>query len=56
MLRTGRRVRILITHIPGNGKFLYSALNQFDQEDIIAFFNQAGVELKRTRSWYACSL
>ena len=36
----------LITHIPGNGKFLYSALNQFDQEDIIAFFNQAGVELK----------
>lgn len=36
----------LITHIPGNGKFLYSALNQFDQEDIIAFFEAAGVELK----------
>lgn len=36
----------LITHIPGNGKFLYSALNQFDQEDIITFFEQAGVELK----------
>lgn len=36
----------LITHIPGNGKFLYSALNQFDQEDIIQFFQDAGVELK----------
>ncbi|XJS11071.1 NAD(P)/FAD-dependent oxidoreductase [Aerococcaceae bacterium WGS1372] len=36
----------LITHIPGNGKFLYSALNQFDQEDIIHFFEDAGVELK----------
>lgn len=36
----------LIKHIPGNGKFLYSALNQFDQEDIIAFFEGRGVELK----------
>lgn len=36
----------LIQHIPGNGKFLYSALNQFDQEDIIAFFESKGVELK----------
>lgn len=36
----------LIKHIPGNGKFLYSALNQFDQEDIITFFNERGVELK----------
>lgn len=36
----------LIKHIPGNGKFLYSALNQFDQEDIIAFFQQRGIELK----------
>lgn len=36
----------LIAHIPGNGKFLYSALNQFDQEDIITFFQDAGVELK----------
>ena len=36
----------LIKHIPGNGKFLYSALNQFDQEDIIAFFEGRGVALK----------
>ncbi|MBG9983944.1 NAD(P)/FAD-dependent oxidoreductase [Aerococcaceae bacterium DSM 111022] len=36
----------LITHIPGNGKFLYSALDQFDQEDIIHFFESRGVPLK----------
>ncbi|WP_028274213.1 NAD(P)/FAD-dependent oxidoreductase [Atopococcus tabaci] len=36
----------LIKHIPGNGKFLYSALNQFDQEDIVEFFESRGVELK----------
>lgn len=36
----------LIKHIPGNGKFLYSALNQFNQEDIIEFFNTRGVQLK----------
>ncbi|MBG9989416.1 NAD(P)/FAD-dependent oxidoreductase [Aerococcaceae bacterium DSM 111176] len=36
----------LITHIPGNGKFLYSALDQFDQEDIIHFFESRGVALK----------
>lgn len=36
----------LIKHIPGNGKFLYSALNQFDQEDIVAFFEGRGVALK----------
>ncbi|MGO4928456.1 NAD(P)/FAD-dependent oxidoreductase [Fundicoccus sp. Sow4_F4] len=36
----------LIKHIPGNGKFLYSALNQFDQEDIITFFEGRGIALK----------
>lgn len=36
----------LIKHIPGNGKFLYGPLNQFDQEDIIDFFESRGVELK----------
>ena len=36
----------LIQHIPGNGKFLYSALNQFDQEDIVQFFESRGVTLK----------
>ena len=37
----------LIAHIPGNGKFLYSALNQFDQDDIIDFFQSRGVALKQ---------
>lgn len=36
----------LIAHIPGNGKFLFSALNQFDQEAIVAFFEERGVALK----------
>ena len=36
----------LIAHIPGNGKFLYSALNQFDQDDIIDFCQSRGVTLK----------
>ncbi|HLQ74965.1 MAG TPA: NAD(P)/FAD-dependent oxidoreductase [Alloiococcus sp.] len=36
----------LIDHIPGNGKFLYGPLNQFDQEDIIEFFESRGVQLK----------
>ncbi|WP_241152398.1 NAD(P)/FAD-dependent oxidoreductase [Vaginisenegalia massiliensis] len=42
--RTSREA--LVQHIPGNGKFLYSALNQFDQEDIIRFFRDKGVALK----------
>lgn len=36
----------LIEHIPGNGKFLYSSLDQFDQTDIMDFFNQRGISLK----------
>lgn len=36
----------IIKHIPGNGKFLYSAFSVFDNEDIIAFFSDLGVELK----------
>ena len=36
----------LITQIPGNGKFLYSALSQFGAQDIIHFFHKAGIELK----------
>lgn len=44
---TNRRpVDDLIQHIPGNGKFLYSAFSQFDNEDIIAFFEDHGVNLK----------
>lgn len=36
----------IIKHIPGNGRFLYSAFSVFNNHDIIAFFKKLGVELK----------
>jgi len=36
----------LIKHIPGNGRFLHSALSIFNNEDIILFFKKLGIELK----------
>lgn len=36
----------IIRHIPGNGRFLYSAFSQFNNEDIIKFFERLGVKLK----------
>lgn len=36
----------IIAHIPGNGRFLYSAFSVFDNEDIIAFFENLGIALK----------
>lgn len=36
----------LIRHIPGNGRFLYSALAEFDNRDIIAWFASLGIRLK----------
>jgi predicted Rossmann fold flavoprotein len=36
----------LIKHIPGNGRFLYSALSIFGNKEIIAFFEQLGIRLK----------
>ncbi|AJY74012.1 NAD(P)/FAD-dependent oxidoreductase [Paenibacillus beijingensis] len=36
----------LIRHIPGNGRFLYSALSVFGNKDIIAFFERLGIRLK----------
>ena len=36
----------IIAHIPGNGKFLYSAFSQYDNYDIIDFFESSGVQLK----------
>ena len=36
----------LIKHIPGNGRFLYSAFSIFNNEDIILFFNKLGIQLK----------
>ncbi|CAI6065435.1 NAD(P)/FAD-dependent oxidoreductase [Cohnella sp. JJ-181] len=36
----------LIRHIPGNGRFLYSALSVFGNRDIAAFFEGMGIRLK----------
>lgn len=36
----------IIKHIPGNGRFLYSAFSIFDNEDIISFFENLGIQLK----------
>lgn len=36
----------IIKHIPGNGKFLYSAFSVYNNEDIIDFFESLGVALK----------
>jgi len=36
----------IIKHLPGNGKFLYSAFSIFNNEDIIAFFEMLGIALK----------
>lgn len=36
----------IIKHIPGNGRFLYSAFSIFNNEDIILFFERLGVPLK----------
>ena len=36
----------LMAGIPGNGRFLYSVFSQFDNHDIIHFFEENGVALK----------
>ena len=36
----------LMKNIPGNGRFLYSALTQFSNHDIVAFFEDLGIRLK----------
>ncbi|MBD0382409.1 NAD(P)/FAD-dependent oxidoreductase [Paenibacillus sedimenti] len=36
----------LIKNIPGNGRFLYSAFANFNNKDIIAFFEKLGIRLK----------
>ena len=39
-------VEEIIKHLPGNGRFLYSAFSIFSNEDIIRFFEKLGIELK----------
>ncbi|OQO68393.1 hypothetical protein BH747_11975 [Enterococcus villorum] len=41
-----RPVEDLIAHIPGNGKFLYSTFSQWNNFDIMTFFESQGVHLK----------
>lgn len=38
-----------IKNIPGNGKFLYSAFNQYTNKDLINYFNSLGVKTKVER-------
>ena len=39
----------LIKHIPGNGSFLYGAFSRFSPQDVIDFFQQAGLAVKVER-------
>lgn len=39
-------VEEIVEHIPGNGRFLYGAFSVFNNEDIIRFFEELGIELK----------
>lgn len=41
-----KEISELITYIPGGGRFLHSALSQFNNKDIIAFFEGLGIALK----------
>jgi predicted Rossmann fold flavoprotein len=41
-----KEIEELIQHIPGNGRFLHSSLAAFGNQDIIAFFENLGIQLK----------
>ena len=42
-------VKTVLSHIPGDGRFLYSALNRLPPEQVMAFFEDLGVPLKTER-------
>ena len=42
-------IQNIIRNVPGNGKFLYSALNRFSNIDLINLLNQLGLETKIER-------
>ena len=42
-------VKTMMANIPGDGRFLYSALNRFGPADTMAFFENAGLPLKTER-------
>ena len=42
-------IKTFMANIPGDGRFLYSALNRFSPADVIAFFESHGLPLKTER-------
>ena len=42
-------VEDFIPNLPGNGKFLFSALQQFTNEDLLRFFQERGLEIVTER-------
>lgn len=42
-------IQEIINNFPGNGRFLYSALHRFSNEDLVRFFEKRGVKLKTER-------
>ena len=42
-------VKTFMANIPGDGRFLYSAINRFSTADTMAFFEEAGLPLKTER-------
>lgn len=48
-------VEEIIKHIPGNGRFLYSAFSEFNNEDIISFLKTSALNLKK-KTMDVCSL
>ena len=42
-------IKTFMSNIPGDGRFLYSALNRFSPSDTIAFFENNGLPLKTER-------
>ncbi len=42
-------IKTFMSNIPGDGRFLYSALNRFSPSDTMAFFESHGVPLKTER-------
>ena len=42
-------INTVLANIPGDGRFLYSALNRFSPADVIDFFESNGVKLKTER-------
>ena len=42
-------IKTVLANIPGDGRFLYSALNRFSPADVMAFFEENGLPLKTER-------